>query len=194
MKRPDIEERKEYFDIVRDTPVVVRIPGTRRKVRITGVKPYTMEKLTEIWLERDLASVKVEGGSDVLKDMAKEPYFAVKEACAFVLNSYWKLRLIYPFKWRVWAYLKGYTDSQMMPIIAEGKKKLQLSAHWTIMAFSLDMRTDTMMMTKKEAEQYRAELLSVGNQPSSRTSRSTEGQDASSVVSSLSETGATAAS
>lgn len=163
---------------------MVSIPGTKKKVKVSGVKPYTMEALTALWIERDLASVKVKDGSDVLKDMAKEPYFAVKEACLFVLNSYWKIRLVYPLMWRIWAYLKGYTDEQMLPIIAEGKKKLQLSAHWSIMASSLDMRTDMMMMTKKEAEQYRAELLSAEKLLLQKTSRNTAGQEDSSSGSS----------
>lgn len=62
----------------------------------------------------------------------------------------------------------------MMPIIQEGKKKLQLTAHWTNMAFSVDMRMDWKKMTEKEAEQYRAELLSVANQLSSKSSQNTE--------------------
>lgn len=194
MNRPSIGQRKEYFDIVADAPAAVRIPGTRKVVRITGIKPYTMERLTALWLERDLASVEVKDGSDVLKDMAKEPYFAVREACIFVLNSYWKLRLVYPFMWRIWAYLRGYTDSQMEPVILEGKKKLQLEAHWRVMAYSLDMRTDMMMMTKKEAEQYRAELLSAEKLLSLKTFQSMAGQGDSSSVSSPSGTGATAAS
>ena len=194
MNQPDLKAREEYFSIVQDAPTAVRIPGTRRVVRLRGVKPYTMERLTALWLERDLAAVKVQKGSDVLKDMAKEPYFAVREACIFALNSYWKLRLLYPIMWRVWAYLRGYTDSQMEPIILEGKKKLQLQAHWSIMAYSLDMRTDMMMLTKKEAEQYRAELLSAEKLLLSRTSRSTAGQGDSSSGSSPSGTGATVAS
>lgn len=173
MGRTDIERKKEYLDIVEDTPVKVTIPGTKRTISLRGVKPYTLEALTRVWIERDLASVEVKSGADVLKDMAKEPYFAVKEACLFVLNSYWKIRIWYPIMWRIWAYLFGYTDRQMAPIIAEGKKKLPLEAHWSIMAFSLDMRTDLKMMTKKEAEQYRAELLSAEKLLSSKTSQNT---------------------
>ena len=39
-------------------------------------------------------------------------------------------------------------------------------AHFAIMAYSKDMRMDEMKMTKKEAEQYRAELLSAAKLPS----------------------------
>jgi hypothetical protein len=58
----------------------------------------------------------------------------------------------------------------MLPIIMEGKKKLPLTAHWMIMAYSADMRTDMVKMTKAEAEQYRAELLSATKQLSSKNS------------------------
>ena len=68
----------------------------------------------------------------------------------------------------------------MSPIILEGKKKVQLTAHWTNMAYSVDMRSDWIKMTKEEAEQYRAELLSVAKQLSSKSSPATEGQGVSS--------------
>ena len=133
-----------------------------------GVRPYTLERLTRLWLERDAAKAP-EDAPETLKSLCTEPYMSVKEAVIFALNSWWKLHLIYPFKWRIWAYLRGYTEEQMMPIIQEGKKKLPLTAHWTNMAFSVDMRTDWVRMTNKEAEQYRAELLSEAKRLSSKS-------------------------
>lgn len=175
-RQPDIQARKEYYDLIENKPTEVTIPGTRRKVRLTGIKPGTMRWLTGLWIERDLASARVSSGGEVLKDLCIEPLFAIKEACILSLNSYWKLKLLYPLVWRWWAYVWQYTESQMTPIIAEGKKKLQHKAHYENMIFSLDMRTDQMTMTKRQAEQYQAELLSAGKQLSSRTSQSTEGQ------------------
>lgn len=172
--QPDTRAKMEYLDIHEDAPVTVTIPGTKRKVRLTGVKPGTMIMLTRLWLERDMASANVSEGSETLRDMCKEPFFAIREACILSLNSYWKLRLIYPLKWRWWAYVREYTESQMNPIIMEGKKKLPLKAHYENMIFSLDMRMDMMTMTKRQAEQYRAALLSEEKQHSSKTSRSTE--------------------
>lgn len=91
------------------------------------------------------------------------------------INNFWGLLFIYPFKWRIWAYLHEYTETQMMPIIQEGKKKLPLTAHWTNMAYSTDMRTSLKKMTTMEAEQYRAELLLVANRLSSKSSQVSEG-------------------
>jgi len=162
--QPISAERRSYIDIVEDRPEIVEIPGTRKTVRIRGMKPYTIERLTLLWQERD-ANLPEDTGA-TLKSLCIEPYFAVKQAVLITLNNYWSIRMLYPIKWRIWAYLKGYTEEQMTPIIAAGKKKLPLMAHWTNMAYLTDMRTDWMRMTGKEAEQYRAELISVGQRHS----------------------------
>ena len=179
MKQVDFKARQEYHENVFDIPTIVPIKGTSKKVSLRGVKPYTMERLTRLWIERDLASIP-DDSADTLKSLCIEPYFAVKEALLFVLNDYWKIRLFFPFLSWWWGKVKGYTEEQMLPIILEGKKKVQLTAHWSNMAYSVDMRSDWMKMTKTEAEQYRAELLSVSKQLLSKSSPATETQGVSS--------------
>lgn len=179
MSQPSKNARREYENgIVNDAPTRVSIPGTKRTVSLRGIKPYTLEKLTDLWIERE-ATIP-DDSSETLRSMCKEPYFSIKEACLMVLNTYWKIRLIYPLMWRIWAYVREYTDEQMLPIVMEGKKKLQLTAHWMVMAYSVDMRTDWMKMTAKEAEQYRAELLSEASRLSLRNTPATEGRGDSS--------------
>lgn len=153
-------------------PSKVRIPGTKRTITLREMHPGTIEKVTKIWIERDLASAKVTEGEDVAKDLVKEPYFAFKEAAAYYLNHDIKLRLFWPFLWRWWAF--RYTESQMLPIIIEGKKKLPLTAHFEIMAYSMDTRTDWVKMTKMEAERYQAAQALALKRLSSRTSPPTE--------------------
>lgn len=161
--------------IVDDIPEIVAIPDTRHTVKVRGIKPYTIECLTRLWQEREMTLP--DNSSDTLKSLCVEPYFAVREALLLTLNSYWKIKLLYPLKWRIWAKWRGYTEAQMSPIIQVGKKKLPLTEHWTNMAFSVDMRNDWMRMTKKEAEQYRAELLSEMSALSARISRSMQEAD-----------------
>ena len=168
MKQPSLLSRKDYLDIVEDAVSIVRIPRTRKSVKLHWIKPYTMERLTKVWIERDLASAEVRTGAETLKDLAKEPYFAFKEAALVILNHDIKIRLFYGFLWRWLAH--KYDETQIAPIIAESKKKLPLRSRYEVMAYSMDMRTDMMKMTKMEAEQYQAERLSVANQLSSKTS------------------------
>ena len=179
MKQPDLKARRDYGEIAFDIPTVVPIPGTSKKVTLTGMHPYTIERLTQLWLERDLQTA-LSDSSDTLKSMCTDPYFAVKEALLFVLNGYWKIKLFFPFLSWWWGKVKGYTEEQMLPIILEGKKKVPLTAHWSNMAYSVDMRSDWMKMTKAEAEQYRAELLLVAKQLSSKSFLATEIQEDSS--------------
>ena len=168
MKQPDLESRAEYVDMRDGAVSIVPIPGTRKKVRLRWLHPGTIERITRIWIERDLASSRLTKGAEVLKDLAKEPYFAFKEAALMILNNDLKIRFFYPFYWRWLAF--RYDETQMAVIIREGKKKLPLMAHFEIMAYSTDMRTDLMEMTKKEAEQYHQELLLAAKQLSSKTS------------------------
>ena len=179
MKQVDINARKEYGEVVFDTPTIVPILGTKKKVALRGVKPYTMERLTQLWIERDLASAPNDS-AETLKSLCTESYFSVKEALLFVLNDYWKIKLFFPFLSWWWGKVIGYTEEQMTPIIQDGKKKVPLIAHWSNMAYSADMRNDWVKMTKEEAEQYRAELLSVANQLSSKNSLATETPEGSS--------------
>lgn len=53
-------------------------------------------------------------------------------------------------------------------------------AHLETMVYSMDMRTDMMKMTTKEAEQYRQELLSAAKQHLSKSSRPMEESDGAS--------------
>lgn len=190
MKQPDKKAREEYREAVFDIPETVAIPGTGRTVSIRGIRPYTLERLTGLWGEREMRIPA--DSADTLKEDCADPYFSVKCACVIVLNSYWKLRFIYPFMWRIWAYLRGYTEEQMRPVIAAGKKKLPLAAFWENMVYLTDMRTDWMKMTAKEAEAFRAEQISAVNALSSRSTPPTGGRDGASGGGS--ETGATAAS
>ena len=181
MKQADIKARQRLSEVADDAPTIVEIPDTKKKVSLRGVKPYTLERITQLWLQRDTMAIS-DNSASTLKSMCSEPYFAVKEALYFVLNDWWKINLFHRFMTFWWGKVKGYTDEQMLPIILEGKKKLPLTAHWMIMAYSSDMRTDMVKMTKTEAEQFRAELLSAAKQLSSKSSHATEGQGESSSV------------
>lgn len=80
-----------------------------------------------------------------------------------VLNSYIKIKLFYPILWRWFYYIKGYTWDELIEATSLIKKKIQLEAYWQGMALSSEMMTSWRTMEKKEAEQYRQELLSAAS-------------------------------
>lgn len=173
MKQPDKNARQAYREVLADEPTTIAIIGTRRTVKVRGIKPYTIECLTKLWGAREMSIPQ--DSSETLKAKCVDPYFSIKCACVIVLNSYWSLRLLYPIKWRIWAFLRQYTEEQMEPIIAEGKKKLPLEPFWRNMVFLTDMRADWMRLTTKEAETFQAEQISVANLLSSKNTPSMEG-------------------
>lgn len=180
-RQPGARARRDYFDaVLEDVPERVRIPGTRRTVKVSGMKPYTLRRLTALWLEREDMETAPKDSEEAARSLCREPYFAAKEAALIVLNGYWRIRLLWPFLWRWWALWRGWTEEQYAPVIAAGKKKVPLMAHWTNMAFSVDMRTDWMSMTTREAERYRAELLSAASRLSSGSTPSPGGRGGSS--------------
>lgn len=173
MSYPTKESRRELYAIMQDIPAAVHIPGRKKPYKVQGMKPYTIERLTGLWIERD--AIHVSDAADALKSLCKDPYFSHKQAALIVLNGYIKIKLLWGLLWRWWAYIKGYTEEQLTPIISEGKKKLPLKACWENLVYTQDMRNDWITMTKKEAEQYRAELLSATARHSSRISPNTAG-------------------
>lgn len=154
MRYPNKHARKNMQDIALDTPILVDIPGTKKSVRLKGMKPYTIERMSKLWIERDLSR------EDTVKAIKDDPYFNHKLAALFVLNGFWQIKLFYGFLWRWYSYIREYSQEQLMPIIMEAKKKIPLYQYWMNMALTLDMRDDWMMMTKREAESYQAELIS----------------------------------
>ena len=71
--------------------------------------------------------------------------------------------------WRWLAYIKQYDDDQLANIIIEGKKKMTVESRFLIMGFSALILETMMNQTKKEAVQWRAELMSAFDQPSEKS-------------------------
>lgn len=134
---PTREDEQELNSIRKDGATSVRIPGTRKKYRIRWMKHETLWKVTDILLDD--------------KDDRKT---ACKMAAAIVLNDYWKIKFWWRVKWRWFYYVKQYSDEQMLPLIVEGKKKVQQSAYYEVIMYSIGMRDTIMTMKKGEVERF----------------------------------------
>lgn len=153
MGQPDLQAQLALMAILSDTPTEVPIPRSRKKVKITFLKDYTLERVTKVLLERQKLEEEAElSPDDALKSAAKHPYFNLKIAVLCVLNSYVKIRLFFPFLWRWWAYVRGFDEAQIAAILDAVKKKTSLFCQLYIHnTKSLkDMRMSVMAMTKAE--------------------------------------------
>lgn len=173
MKQPDKRVRQELSDIQNDRAERISIRDTKRHVKVRGMKPYTIERLTALWVARDLA--RCEDSGSTLHSLCRDPYFNHKQAALIVLNGWFRIKFFWGLLWRWWAYVREYEEYQLTDIIVAGKKKIPLTSYWTNIALTVDMRNDWITMTNKEAEQYRAELLLVAERHSSKSTPSTEG-------------------
>lgn len=175
---PELAARLALDDIRNNKPDVVAIPRSRKKIRLRFVKPYTLERITSELLRKETLEeeAKKGDGNALLRSAAKEPYYNTRLAALFVLNGYWKIKLFFPFLWRWWAYVRQWDEEQVGTILqAAQKKTLDLSTRlWINTKSAAAMRTDLMIMTKGEVEQYLQGLGSDEKRPSSRTSQATE--------------------
>lgn len=126
--------------IMDDTPSIVSIPNTKKKYKVRWLKKGTQRKFTHIMSEE--------------KDSTK---ISSKCAAVIILNDFWKIKFIYPLLWRWFYYFKQYNDAQLIPIIAEGKKKVPAEAFWTNITLLTGMKDTMMTMTKEEVERIRQE-------------------------------------
>lgn len=149
---PSLEDERLLNDVMEDSVDEVSIKGTKKKYRIGWLKKGTMRKMTAVALEK--------GNDDML---------SVKTAALIVLNSYWKIKVVYPWLWRWWFYVREYTDEQLSDILATGKKKVPYIAFLTNTILVTGMRDTMMTMTKEEAERFRQGLHTEKPQPSAKS-------------------------
>ena len=165
-KQPSLEARQAVMAILNDKPTVVTIPGTRHKVKLGFLRDCTVDKVTELLLEREEQEEKAEGAEELMRSNAKHPYLNLKIAVCYVLNDYWKLRLFFPLVWRWWAYVWRLNESQVASVLAEAQKKTANHCHWYSMSSQL-------------AQAIRSDLKTIATRsPSPRTPKS-EGEQPS---------------
>lgn len=147
-KEPTEEQEREEASIVRNAPSIVKLRD--KDVKIYWMHNETKAKITDIFLEEVPES--------------EERKVLNKAAAAILLdgpNCYWTLSflggLIWKIKWRWMYYVKGYSDTELLPIIAEGKKKIPLAAFLSATMLLTEMKDTMMMMSRREVRRFQAE-------------------------------------
>lgn len=125
MNQPELATRIKLAQIESSKVEEVIVPGTRTKLKIGFLHDYTLQKITELLLERDeIEEIAKNGDSnDVMRSAVKHPYFSIKMAALAVLNDPLKIALFYPFKWRWWAFVRKFNEAQIASVTAAIQKK-----------------------------------------------------------------------
>ena len=157
MDQPELYTRVALAQVEANKPDYIDIPGRRGRIKIGFLHDYTVQKITELLLEREeIEKIASEGdANDVMRSAVKHPYFSIKMAALAVLNSPLKIALFYPLKWRWWAFVRKFNEAQMASVTMAIQKKItsySVMYYHTIECWRA-MRTDTMRLTKGEVEQ-----------------------------------------
>lgn len=151
IQQPTVEEQKRLDDVLENSTDYVTIRN--RKFGIKWLHRGTLRKLTH-----------------VLHSCEKEDEVTAKCASLIILNGWWKIKM---FHWIYWRMLwKKYTDSELIDIIAVGKKKVesQKLEYLSATMFLTGMKDTMMTMTRKEAEHI---LQGLRQEQDSQTERNT---------------------
>ena len=133
------EQEQELNSIAENTPDIVMVG--KKKVKVGWLRRGTLRKFTNVMLDK--------------RDDAKsESMISCKLAAIIVLNGYWKIKFCYPLLWRWYYYIKEYLDSELLPIIELGKKKVQLQEYLMIMMLSQGLKDTHKTMTREEVSHF----------------------------------------
>lgn len=125
MNQPELATRVALSQLEANKTEEILIPGTKKKVKISFLHDYTVQKITELLLEREELeeSAKKGDSAEVMRSAVKHPYFSIKMAVLAVLNSPVKIALFYPLIWRWWAFVKKYNEAQIASVTTAIQKK-----------------------------------------------------------------------
>ena len=112
-------------------PEIITIPGSKKRVKIGFLHDYTVQKITELLIEREELQKAAQSNNpdEVMRSAVRHPYFSIKMAVLAVLNDPLKIALIYPIKWRWWAFVRKYDETQIALLTMTIQKKNQGLLH-----------------------------------------------------------------
>lgn len=157
IEQPTEEQQKEYVSARDDDATVVQIPGTKKKYKIKWLKYGQLNKLSRLLIHKKDTDDK-DTPADSLTEIVEDGKLACKAAAIMVLHGYWSVKLKYWFLWRWFYYVKQYDHQQLLPILAEGKKKVPLIPFYAATMSLTEAKGTLMNMTVKEAERTLREL------------------------------------
>lgn len=134
LKQPTLDSERLLDEILGDSVELVSMRGHKKTYPVRWMKPGTMRKLTHIMLAKD-----------------NDPKVSCMSAALIILNDFWKIKFFYPILWRWFFYIRQYTDDELFPIIAAGKKKVPAKNFFMNITLLTEMKDTIMIMKKEEA-------------------------------------------
>ena len=134
LEQPSLDSERLLDEILGDSVELVSMRGRKKSYPVRWMKPGTMRKLTHIMLAKD-----------------NDAKVSCMSAALIILNDFWRIKFLYPILWRWFFYIKQYTDDELFPIIAAGKKKVPAKNFFMNITLLTEMKDTIMIMKKEEA-------------------------------------------
>lgn len=127
-----MSEERELFGAAENETDYIELRGRRIGLRDLG--GFAKRKISKILLK--------EGGNE----------FAVGCKCiaAARLNSYFRIKFLWPILWRWYYYFRNYTDSDLTDAICLIKKKVASGSYFFNTTLLIGMRETMMSMSREE--------------------------------------------
>lgn len=130
--QPLMAEERALFGAVENEKDYVELRG--RRIGLHDLCGWAKHKISKILLK--------EGGDE----------FAVGCKClaAARLNSYFRIKWLWPVLWRWYYYFRNYTDSELTDAIVTIKKKVASGSYFLNTTFLIGIRETIMQMNREE--------------------------------------------
>lgn len=164
---PTLEDEQAYNSVVENEKEEFRFRKGDHKWKVGWTYHGSLRKVSSL-----MASKKED-----------EDKVTTKCAAAILCDSIWKLWFFYWILWRWMYYIKGYSDSELAPLIELAQKKIPLDAYSKCIMLLIGMKDTKMIMTRKELEsmvQGRKSELSMQSQKKDRGSQNQGGSSSAS--------------
>ena len=163
LKQPNNETQRKQYEIKNDVPFIIQLGSRTYKCRYLKGKPQDM--ISYLHLSQKI--VDTDNPKDILSALKHNNRIHAKAVAVMILNSYWKIKLWYPFFWR-WLFhtysSKDFSVAMQQIMEINGVEFFFASTMYLSASNTLKMR-----MTKEEASAILAEQQS-GSAPASSKS------------------------
>lgn len=165
VKQSTPEAQEELVDLINENKTTITL-SNGKKVRVGYIIGETQDYLNKLIVKYEKTKQQLQNNENKYGKEETEQQlnaltrrFFAKCTAAILLNNIFLLKLFFHIKWRLLYYFANFTGDDYLNIIAIAKKKAQEPQFMMAMTLLMDMTTIWTTMSRKEAEQYRQELL-----------------------------------
>ena len=152
VEQPSLQSQRTYASIRDNDATIVPVLGTKKKYKIRWLKKGQINKLSRLLIRKSVTDEKDGANDSPLDAIREDSKLTCKAAAIYILDGYWKLKFRYWFLWRWFYYIRQYDNTQLQPLLDEGKKKIPLMPFLIATMLLTGAKASLMNMRTEEAD------------------------------------------